>query len=94
MGVGEIKQKALPVLMKYPIKRAGLFGSVVRGEDTDDSDIDILVDLDSEAGISLLDFIHIKHELEDTLGKNIDLVQYHLIKSSLKEYILPNEVLI
>ena len=40
MNLEEIKRKALPILEKYGVSRAGVFGSVARGEDADDSDGD------------------------------------------------------
>ncbi|MBI2322146.1 MAG: nucleotidyltransferase domain-containing protein, partial [Chloroflexi bacterium] len=60
--IEEIKQKARPILSRYGAKRAGLFGSVVRGKTRKKSDIDILVELDQEIG--LLEFIRIQRELE------------------------------
>ena len=64
MYIEEVKQKINPILQRYGVKRAGLFGSCVRGEMSEDSDIDILVEID--ANISLLDFVGIKLEIEDT----------------------------
>ncbi|GCC10852.1 nucleotidyltransferase domain protein [archaeon] len=45
MTVKEIKDRILPTLKKYGVTRAGVFGSVVREEATEDSDIDILVEI-------------------------------------------------
>lgn len=74
MNVEEIKRKIMPVLRKYGVKRASIFGSVVRGELREDSDIDILVEIDRD--ISLLDFVALKIELEDVLGRKVDLVEF------------------
>lgn len=59
-----------------PILKAWLFGSYARGEQTPDSDIDILVVFDKVGGksISLLKHIKIALELEDILGKKVDLI--------------------
>jgi len=76
-------------LNRYGVSRAGVFGSLVRGEMTEGSDIDILVEIKSD--ISLLDFIHIKHELEDALGRKVDLVEYDTIKPLLRERILSEQ---
>jgi predicted nucleotidyltransferase len=73
-NIDEIKQKILPILRRHAVKRAGLFGSLVRGEMKKDSDIDILVEIDKN--ISLLDFIGIKQEIEDSLERRVDLVEY------------------
>ena len=88
--IAEIRQRILPVLRKHGVKRAGIFGSVARGDAAPESDVDILVELD--AGASLFDFIDVKHDLEDALGKRVDLVQYAAIKPLLRDRILREEV--
>ncbi|WP_158858832.1 nucleotidyltransferase family protein [Lunatibacter salilacus] len=67
MEIEEIKEKIVPVLIRHRIKRAGIFGSLATGDSTGQSDIDILVELEDK--ISLLEFVGIKFELEDLLGK-------------------------
>ena len=59
-----------------PVLRAWLFGSYARGEQTPDSDVDILVVFDQENGkrVSLLKHIGIALGLEDLIGKKVDLV--------------------
>ena len=88
--IEEIKRKILPILKRYGVKRVGLFGSYVRGEMKEDSDIDILVEI--EKNISLLDFVGLKQEIEEALRKKVDLVEYGTIKPLLKERILSEQV--
>ena len=59
-----------------PVLRAWLFGSYARGEQTPDSDVDILVVFDQENGkrVSLLKHIGIALGLEDLIGKKVDLI--------------------
>lgn len=90
MSVEQIKSDIAPILRRHQITRAGLFGSVVSGNFTDESDIDILVQLGCRMG--LLEFVGIKHELEDALQKKVDLVEYRAIKPLLKDRILSEEV--
>ncbi len=90
--VEEIRHKILPILRRNGVKRAGIFGSVVRGEDREDSDIDILVDIESD--MSLLDFVGLKLEIEQALGREVDLVEYGTIKPLLRERILGEQVAI
>ena len=92
MSIEGIKRKIIPILHRYGIKKAGLFGSCVRGELREDSDIDILVEIDRD--LSLLEFIGIKLDLEETLGRKIDLVEYGTIKPQLKERILEEQMAI
>ena len=90
--IEEIKRKILPILQPYGVKRVGLFGSYVRGEMREDSDIDILVEIEKD--ISLLDFVGLKLEIEEALGKEVDLVEYNTIKPLLRERILSEQVII
>ena len=90
--IEEIKRKILPILQRYGVKKIGLFGSCVRGEMREDSDIDILVEIEDD--ISLLEFVGVKLEIEEALGKEIDLVEYNTIKPLLRERILKEQVLI
>lgn len=88
--IDQIKQKAIPVLKKAGIKRSSLFGSYVRGEQREDSDIDFLVEY--PANIDLFTIGELKVDLEEVLGKSVDLVGYSLIKTDLRKYILPEQI--
>ena len=88
--IDKIKRKILPILKRYNAKRAGIFGSVVRGEENQESDIDVLAEI--EGRMSLLDFAGLKLELEEALGKRVDLGEYSTIKPIIKEQILSEEV--
>jgi predicted nucleotidyltransferase len=88
--IEEIKGKILSILKRYKVKRAGIFGSVVRGEENKESDIDILVEIVGR--MSLLDFAGLKLELEEALGQRVDLGEYSTIKPIIKEQILSEEV--
>ena len=58
-----------------PILKAWLFGSYARGEQTPESDVDVLVVFDQESGrVSLLKHIGIALGLEDLLGKKVDMI--------------------
>ncbi|HOK29043.1 MAG TPA: nucleotidyltransferase family protein [bacterium] len=92
MNIEEIREKILPILKKYKVKRAGIFGSMARNEETEKSDIDILVELPDEA--SLLDLVGLKMELEEVLRKKVDVLTYDSIYPPLREPILSEEVAI
>ncbi len=91
MNVDDIKNKILPILKRHRVKRAGIFGSVVRSEAREESDIDILVEIERD-DISLLDFVGIQLELEDALDKKVDLGEYCTIKPIIRDKILKEEV--
>ncbi len=92
ISIDEIKRKTIPILKRYGVKRAALFGSYVRGEVRENSDIDILVEIEKD--ISLLDFVGLKLEIEEVLGRKIDLVEYCTVKPLLRERILSEQVTI
>ena len=84
-----IKKKIIRVLKRYNIKRAGLFGSYVRGDQKKNSDVDILIRYPKGMGFN---FAKIQFDLEDSIKKKIDLLTYGGIHPSLKEKILSEEV--
>ena len=86
----EIKERMIPILVRHGIKRAGIFGSVATGTATEHSDIDVLIELGVK--ISLLEFVGIKYEMEDIIGKQVDLVEYQAIKPRLRNRILSEEI--
>ena len=91
-SIQEIKEKITPILQRYGIKKAAIFGSLAKGEAKTSSDVDILVEIKS--GMSLLDFIGIKIELEEALKMKVDLVEYDTIKPLIREKILSEQVAI
>ena len=90
--INKIKQKILPILQEYGVEKVALFGSCVRGEMEEDSDIDILVDI--KADISLLGFVGLKQKIEEALGRKVDLVEYDTLKPLLRERILKEQVVL
>jgi predicted nucleotidyltransferase len=60
------------VIARYPVRNPRVFGSVARGEDTEGSDLDILVD--PLEGTSLFDLAGLELELTDLLGVEVDVV--------------------
>lgn len=86
----KIKSKIINILKKYKIKRAGLFGSYVRGKQRKNSDIDILIQ--PAKNTSLLDLSELKMELEEILNKKVDLISYKYIHPYIRERILKSEI--
>lgn len=69
--------------LDYHITELGIFGSYVRGEQTEASDVDILVEFDPSFTFGLVTYGKIENYIADTLGKKVDLV----MKRALKPYI-------
>lgn len=86
----QYSDRIVPILKRYNVPKAAFFGSLVDGRfESGKSDIDILV-LPPQ-GMSLLDFIALEQDLEDTLGVDVDLVSYNGISKYLKDSILSKE---
>ena len=77
------------IIREYGIKRIGVFGSYMRNEQKDGSDIDILIEF--EEGEKTFDnYMNLKFFLEELYGCNVDLVIAEAVKPRLKPYILEN----
>jgi len=86
----QIEKSIVPVLKKHDVARAGLFGSIVRGEAKRGSDIDILIEFRGRK--SLLDLAGLELELEKKLRKKVDVLTYNSIHPLIRERILKEEV--
>jgi predicted nucleotidyltransferase len=71
------------ILQKYRVKSISLFGSYVRNEQKEESDIDFLVD--SQEGATLFDFVELQDSLSELLAKKVSIVS----KRGLSKYIGP-----
>ena len=78
-----------PILQKYGVAKASLFGSYAKNEFNQDSDVDILIQPPQNMGLS---FISLKIELENALTKKVDLVSYNGINKHLQPYILEHQI--
>jgi len=90
--IEQIKRTILPILQRYDVMRAAIFGSFVRGEMQETSDLDILVEFKGEK--SLLDLAGLKIELEELLGRKVDVLTYDSLHPLLKENILSEQEVI
>lgn len=70
---------------RYYVEKIGIFGSFSKGEQSLESDLDILVEVDGRIG---WDFVELKDYLEVLLGREVDLVSIKALKPQLKEIIL------
>lgn len=88
----------IPKIQKYlatqPITKAWLFGSFSRGEETENSDVDILVDFDKDARIGLFKYAGIYGDLKELLGREVDLVQNGALKAFAIESAEQDKILI
>lgn len=97
--VSEKISNLLPSIRRYfqdkPVVRAWLFGSCSRGEDTPESDIDILVDYDHSKGIvSLFKMGGMLMDLTEIAGRKVDLVDINGLKSFARKSVENDRILI
>ena len=90
----EMQQTIADYFKTQPILRAWLFGSFARGEETPISDVDLLVQFDGNARVSLLKHCAMINELEDLLDRSVDLVPDGSVYPRIAESINQDKILI
>jgi predicted nucleotidyltransferase len=85
-----IRAEILRIVGRYGGSNVRLFGSLARGEGRLDSDVDLLIDLEPQR--SLLDLVAIKQDLEDLLGRPVDVVTEDAVSPYLRDPILDDAV--
>lgn len=88
--VRQRRRVILDIAARHGARSVRIFGSVARGDARDDSDIDLLVDL--EPGRSLLDLIAIKQDLEDALRTPVDVVTEAGLSPYLRQKVLDEAI--
>lgn len=79
---------------KYGVRKIGVFGSYVRGDQKEGSDIDILVEFYPEAEMDLIKFVELEEFLSNLLGIKVDLVMKSALKPRIGKRILKEVVYI
>jgi predicted nucleotidyltransferase len=81
-----LREQHVLLSRRYPLQRLAVFGSWARGEAQEDSDVDVMVEVDPSIGLR---FVDLGDELEKALGRRVDLVSRRAIKPSLWKLIEP-----
>ena len=95
--IDRLKDQILPVLLPYGVERVSLFGSIARGEDQPDSDVDILVHLKprtSRPPLGFVTWIGIERELSLRLHRPVDLVTEDGISPFIRPYIEQDRIVL
>ena len=88
--VEKYKQLILPILERYLVKRAAIFGSFAKNEATPGSDVDLLIEPGS--GFTLFKMLKLEEEISKAVNRKVDLVEYSAIKSSIKNEVLASAI--
>jgi len=91
--IQEKREKILEIAANHGAFNVRLFGSVARGEETDNSDIDFLIDYDLEK-ISSWFPVGLIHDLEDLLDRKVDVVSAKSLHEFIKERILSEAMML
>ncbi|OYT53957.1 MAG: nucleotidyltransferase [Candidatus Altiarchaeales archaeon ex4484_2] len=85
--IEETLKKYKPSLReRFKVKKMGVFGSCIRGEQKEGSDIDVLVEF--EEPIGLLEFVSLERNLSEIIGERVDLVMKTALKPRIGRHIL------
>lgn len=84
----ETKKKIEEICKKNKVRELSLFGSRARGDNTPDSDYDLLVDFFPNSGITLFEYSRMQIDLEDIIGFKVDLVTKKGLKPYVKDAVL------
>jgi len=84
--IEKYKQLILPVLNRYAIKRAAIFGSAAKGKMTKNSDVDLLIE--ASDGFTLFTLLKLEDEISELIKRKVDIVEYDALKSSIKKEVL------
>jgi len=87
-----LKEHENELRRRYGIVKIGIFGSYVRSEAGEGSDLDILVEFSEEADLGLLKFVEIENQFSDLLGVKVDLVEESALKPRIGKQILKEVV--
>ncbi|HEX9665863.1 MAG TPA: nucleotidyltransferase family protein [Thermodesulfobacteriota bacterium] len=83
-----LKEHKAELKERYGVREIGIFGSYVRGEYKEKSDLDILVEFEEDAKIGLLKFVNLENYLSDLIGFKVDLVEKSALKPRIGKNIL------
>ena len=75
MSTQAMTQQIAEYFKTQPVLKAWIFGSFARGEEREDSDVDVLVKFDRSRPIGLFAYVRMHRELEEKLGRKVDLVE-------------------
>jgi predicted nucleotidyltransferase len=90
--VGKLRRMQPDLQRRYRIRDMGVFGSYVRGEQTESSDLDLLVGLSE--GIGLMELAGLQQDLSDALGVKVDLTMKESLKRRIGRRILSEAVML
>lgn len=90
--IGILKEHEKDLKRRYKVKEIGVFGSYLRSEAKQDSDLDILIEFEQDADIGLIKFVELENYLSELFGLKVDLVERSVLKPRIGKHILKEVV--
>jgi len=91
----QIRDAVLDLLGPYGVTRIAIFGSCARGEQTDESDLDILVRMEEPRRAPLgFRWFGIEHELSERLGRRVEIVTEECLSKYVRPYVQEDEIVL
>ena len=88
--IEKYQQLILPVLKRYFIKRAAIFGSLAKGNLGINSDVDLLIE--PEKDFTIFKLLKLEEEISEIIKRKVDLVEYSAIKPSIRKEVLASAI--
>ncbi len=88
----QAKDTIVRVLQEHGVVRAAVFGSVAREESQEESDLDLVIEFQGDK--TLLDLVAVKLDLEDVLGRRVDVLTYSALHPLLRQRVVKEQVVI
>lgn len=89
-NIEQYKKLILPVLNRYLIKRAAIFGSFAKGTMNVNSDMDLLIE--PEHDFTIFKMLRLEEEISNVLNRKVDLVEYSALKPSIRTEVLASAI--
>jgi predicted nucleotidyltransferase len=83
-----LRERIPELQIRYGVASLGIFGSYIHGQQTKGSDVDLLVEFNDQAPVTLVSFVALERELGRLLGKKVDLVERNTLKPVIGKRIL------
>ncbi len=87
MSIETIKNKISHIFTEYGITYAGIFGSVSRGDDKPESDVDIMIRMGKP--LTMFSYMAMIRNIEESLGRKVDVVTEKSLNKFVRPYVLP-----
>ena len=88
--IEKYQQIILPVLKRYLIKRAAIFGSFAKDNTTTESDLDLLIEPDKN--FTIFKMLQLEEEISNLINRKVDIVEYNALKLSIGNEVLASSI--